>query len=63
MKYFNFFAIMFMAYSEYAKYYNFNSSWTWSGTINGKSVSVSCPKLAWESVNSSSKRRFANYKR
>lgn len=35
-------------YSEYAEYYNFNNTWTWTGVINGKTVSVSCPKLAWE---------------
>ncbi len=35
-------------YSEYAEYYNFNNTWTWTGLVNGKTVSVSCPKLAWE---------------
>lgn len=35
-------------YSEYADYYNFNNTWTWTGTVNGKTVSISCPKLAWE---------------
>lgn len=35
-------------YSEYADYYNFNNTWTWAGVVDGKTVSVSCPKLAWE---------------
>lgn len=35
-------------YSEYASCYNFNNTWTWTGTVNGSTVSVSCPKLAWE---------------
>lgn len=34
--------------SEYAKYWNFDNTWTWTGEIDGKQVSVSCPKLAWE---------------
>lgn len=35
-------------YSEYAKYYNFNNTWTWVGTIDGDSKSISCPRLSWE---------------
>ena len=35
-------------YSNYASYWNYNNTWTWKGTINGKEVSVSCPRLAWE---------------
>ena len=35
-------------YSNYASYWNYNNTWTWNGTINGKEVSVSCPRLAWE---------------
>ncbi len=35
-------------YSEYANYYNFNNTWTWSGKVNGSTKSVSCPKLNWE---------------
>lgn len=35
-------------YSSYAGYWDFGSSWIWQGTINGKEVSVSCPRLAWE---------------
>lgn len=35
-------------YSEYAEMWNYNNTWTWEGTVNGKNVSVSCPKLAWE---------------
>lgn len=36
------------AYSEYAECYDFNNTWTWTGKINGSTVNVSCPKLAWE---------------
>lgn len=35
-------------YSEHADYFDFNNTWTWTGTINGKTVNVSCPKLYWE---------------
>ena len=35
-------------YSEYATYWNFNSNWTWEGTIGGAQVKVTCPKLSWE---------------
>lgn len=35
-------------YSDYADYYNFNRSWTWSGSVGGKTITVKCPKLAWE---------------
>lgn len=35
-------------YSEYATYWNFNSNWTWEGTIGGAQVKVNCPKLSWE---------------
>jgi hypothetical protein len=35
-------------YSEHADYFNFNNTWTWTGTINGITVNVSCPKLYWE---------------
>lgn len=35
-------------YSDYASYYNFNNTCTWSGTVGGTSKSVKCPKLSWE---------------
>ena len=35
-------------YSEYASHWNFNNQWTWSGTINGQTKQVKCPRLAWE---------------
>ena len=35
-------------YSEYADCWNFNNTWTWTGVVDGKTVSVSCPKLVWE---------------
>ena len=35
-------------YSEYATYWDFNNTWTWSGKVNGKTTNVSCPRLAWE---------------
>ena len=34
--------------AEYAKYWNFDKTWTWTGVLDGKDVSVICPKLAWE---------------
>ena len=34
--------------SEYDKYWNYNNTWTWTGTIGGSQVKVSCPKLSWE---------------
>lgn len=34
--------------SEYDNYWNYKSTWTWSGSINGNQVQVSCPKLSWE---------------
>lgn len=36
------------AYSEYASHWDFNNQWTWSGTINGQTKQVKCPRLAWE---------------
>ncbi len=27
---------------------HFCNTWTWTGVVDGKTVSVSCPKLAWE---------------
>ena len=36
------------AYSEYASHWNFNNQWTWSGTVNGQTKQVKCPRLAWE---------------
>ena len=35
-------------YSDYAEYYNFEKSWIWSGSVGGKTITVKCPKLAWE---------------
>jgi hypothetical protein len=35
-------------YSDYADYWNFANTWTWSGTVDGKRKSVRCPRLAWE---------------
>ena len=35
-------------YSDYADYWNFDNTWTWSGTVDGKRKSVCCPRLAWE---------------
>ena len=36
------------AYSEYASDWNYKNTWTWTGTVNGNSANVSCPRLAWE---------------
>ena len=35
-------------YSEYASSFNFNNTWTWTGTVKGTQKSVNCPKLNWE---------------
>lgn len=35
-------------YSSYAEYYDFDSTWTWTGKVNGTKTNVSCPKLSWE---------------
>lgn len=35
-------------YSDYADYWNFNKTWTWTGKVNGQPRSVICPRLAWE---------------
>ena len=34
--------------TEYDKYWNYSKKWTWTGTIGGSNVNVSCPKLSWE---------------
>ena len=31
-----------------AGYWDFNRTWTWKGTANGKTVTAICPKLKWE---------------
>jgi len=36
------------AYSVYANHFNFDSIWTWTGIVDGKTKNVSCPKLSWE---------------
>ena len=36
------------ASSEASKYWDFNRTWTWQGTANGKTVTAICPKLKWE---------------
>ena len=35
-------------YSEYSDMWQYNNTWTWTGSVNGTTKSVSCPKLAWE---------------
>ena len=34
--------------SECDQYWNYDKTWTWSGTIDGQQVKVSCPRLKWE---------------
>ena len=34
--------------SEASQYWDFNRTWTWQGTANGKTVTAICPKLKWE---------------
>ena len=36
------------ASSEASKYWDFDRTWTWKGTANGKTVTAICPKLKWE---------------
>lgn len=40
--------IMRASNSQYASYWNYDRTWTWTGIINGQSVTAICPKLAWE---------------
>lgn len=44
----NFSEFLQSCYSDYADYWNFNKTWTWTGKVNGQSRSVICPRLAWE---------------
>ena len=44
----NFSEFLQSCYSDYADYWNFNKTWTWTGKVNGQSRSVVCPRLAWE---------------
>ena len=34
--------------TEASQYWDFDRTWTWKGTANGKSVTAICPKLKWE---------------
>ena len=34
--------------TEASEYWDFNRTWTWKGTANGKTVTAICPKLKWE---------------
>lgn len=34
--------------SQFSSCWNYNNSWIWTGTINGKSVTAICPRLSWE---------------
>lgn len=34
--------------SKYISNWNFNNTWTWSGKVNDKDITVLCPKLSWE---------------
>lgn len=44
----NFSEFLQSCYSDYADYWNFNKTWTWTGKVNGQPRSVICPRLAWE---------------
>ena len=35
-------------YSEYDTYWDYTDTWTWRGSVSGKTVNVTCPKLEWE---------------
>ena len=34
--------------TEATQYWDYDRTWTWKGTANGKSVTAICPKLKWE---------------
>lgn len=34
--------------SKYIDEWDFNNTWIWTGTINGKDASIECPRLKWE---------------
>lgn len=34
--------------TEASQYWDYDRTWTWKGTANGKSVTAICPKLKWE---------------
>ena len=34
--------------TEASQYWDYDRTWTWQGTANGKSVTAICPKLKWE---------------
>ena len=34
--------------SEASEYWDFDRTWTWKGSANGKTVTAICPKLKWE---------------
>lgn len=34
--------------AKYAKYWNFENTWTWKGVVDGKETNVICPRLMWE---------------
>ncbi|MCQ2118856.1 MAG: carboxypeptidase regulatory-like domain-containing protein [Bacteroidales bacterium] len=35
-------------YSDYASYFSFNNTWTWTGSVKGVQKNINCPKLHWE---------------
>ena len=40
--------VMRAANSQYASYWDYDRTWTWTGTVNGQTVTAICPKLTWE---------------
>lgn len=35
-------------YSDYSSCWNYSNTWSWSGSINGATKTVKCPKLSWQ---------------
>lgn len=40
--------VMRAANSQYASYWDYDRTWTWTGLVNGQNFSAICPKLTWE---------------
>ena len=35
-------------YSEYSSHWDYDKNWSWSSSVAGETITVRCPKLAWE---------------
>jgi len=41
-------AFMKDCYSEFSSHWNYSNTWLWTGSINGATKTVKCPKLSWQ---------------